>query len=61
MDVVTIKGVIDRLSTRGLTRTSADPEDGRRRLASLTRRPADGRKGSTQRARDPYRVPRPPR
>jgi MarR family transcriptional regulator, lower aerobic nicotinate degradation pathway regulator len=37
MDVATIKGVIDRLSLRGLTETSADPEDGRRLRVSLTR------------------------
>jgi MarR family transcriptional regulator, lower aerobic nicotinate degradation pathway regulator len=37
MDVATIKGVIDRLSARGLTETSADPEDGRRLRVSLTR------------------------
>ncbi len=37
MDVATIKGVIDRLTARGLTGTSPDPEDGRRLLASLTR------------------------
>ena len=37
MDVATIKGVIDRLTTRGLTETSPDPEDGRRLLVSLTR------------------------
>ncbi len=37
MDVATIKGVIDRLSARGLTETSADPEDGRRLLVNLTR------------------------
>lgn len=37
MDVATIKGVIDRLSVRGLTETSQDPEDGRRLLVSLTR------------------------
>src|SRR5271155_532858 len=37
MDVATIKGVIDRLPARGLTETSADPEDGRRLLVSLTR------------------------
>src|SRR3981189_2517254 len=29
MDVATIKGMIDRLTARGLTETSADPEDGR--------------------------------
>jgi DNA-binding MarR family transcriptional regulator len=37
MDVATIKGVIDRLTARGLTGTSADPTDGRRLLVSLTR------------------------
>src|SRR5579863_2442291 len=37
MDVATIKGVIDRLTMRGLTETSADPEDGRRLRVSLTR------------------------
>src|SRR6201994_2724937 len=37
MDVATIKGVIDRLTARGLPETSADPEDGRRLLVSLTR------------------------
>ena len=37
MDVATIKGVIDRLTARGLTETSADPEDGRRLCVSLTR------------------------
>jgi MarR family transcriptional regulator, lower aerobic nicotinate degradation pathway regulator len=37
MDVATIKGVIDRLTARGLTETSADPNDGRRLLVSLTR------------------------
>jgi DNA-binding MarR family transcriptional regulator len=37
MDVATIKGVIDRLSARGLTETSPDPEDGRRLMVSLTR------------------------
>jgi DNA-binding MarR family transcriptional regulator len=37
MDVATIKGVIDRLSARGLTETSPDPEDGRRLLVNLTR------------------------
>ena len=37
MDVATIKGVIDRLSARGLTETAPDPEDGRRLLVSLTR------------------------
>ena len=37
MDVATIKGVIDRLTVRGLTETSPDPADGRRILVSLTR------------------------
>src|ERR1700754_1873755 len=37
MDVATIKGVIDRLTTRALTETSADPEDARSLLVSLTR------------------------
>ncbi len=37
MDVATIKGVIDRLTARGLTETSPDPVDGRRLLVSLTR------------------------
>jgi DNA-binding MarR family transcriptional regulator len=36
MDVATIKGVIDRLTARGLTETSADPADGRRLLVSLS-------------------------
>ena len=37
MDVATIKGVIDRLTARGLTETSRDSQDGRRLLVSLTR------------------------
>ena len=37
MDVATIKGVIDRLTARGLTETSPDPQDGRRLVVSLTR------------------------
>jgi DNA-binding MarR family transcriptional regulator len=37
MDAATIKGVIDRLTARGLTETSADPEDGRRLRVTLTR------------------------
>lgn len=36
MDAATIKGVIDRLSERGLTETNADPGDARRRVVSLT-------------------------
>ena len=37
MDVATIKGVIDRLTARGLTETGPDPKDGRRLLVTLTR------------------------
>ncbi len=37
MDVATIKGVIDRLTVRGLTETSSDPQDGRRLMVSLTK------------------------
>ncbi len=37
MDVATIKGVIDRLTARGLTETNPDPQDGRRLVVSLTR------------------------
>jgi DNA-binding MarR family transcriptional regulator len=37
MDVATIKGVIDRLTARGLTETGSDPRDGRRLLVTLTR------------------------
>jgi len=37
MDVATIKGVIDRLTARGLTETGPDPQDGRRLLVKLTR------------------------
>jgi len=37
MDVATIKGVIDRLTVRGLTETGPDPVDGRRLLVSLSR------------------------
>ncbi len=36
MDAATIKGVIDRLTQRGLTETHLDPNDQRRRLVSLT-------------------------
>ena len=53
MDVATIKGVIDRLTARGLTETSPDPEDGRRLLVkSDARRPATGGEGRAERARD---------
>lgn len=36
MDVATIKGVIDRLTQKGLTRVEADPNDRRRSAISLT-------------------------
>ena len=36
MDAATVKGVVDRLTRRGLTRIGADPEDGRRLLIALT-------------------------
>ena len=36
MDAATIKGVIDRLTKRGLTATRLDPADGRRLLVALT-------------------------
>ena len=36
MDAATIKGVIDRLTKRGITATTADPADGRRLLVALT-------------------------
>jgi MarR family transcriptional regulator, lower aerobic nicotinate degradation pathway regulator len=36
MDAATIKGVIDRLTKRGLTATKLDPADGRRLLVALT-------------------------
>ena len=36
MDASTIKGVIDRLTKRGLTATTADPADGRRLMVALT-------------------------
>jgi MarR family transcriptional regulator, lower aerobic nicotinate degradation pathway regulator len=36
MDAATIKGVIDRLSARGLTRGRPDPDDARRLLIELT-------------------------
>ncbi len=53
MDVATIKGVIDRLTARGLTETSPDP-DGRPPPAGqpYSRRPADGRKGCAECAGD---------
>lgn len=36
MDVATIKGVVDRLSQKGLTRVARDPKDKRRTLISLS-------------------------
>jgi len=36
MDAATIKGVIDRLTRRGLTETRADTTDARRLLVALT-------------------------
>ena len=36
MDAATIKGVIGRLTLRGLTHTAADPKDARRLLVALT-------------------------
>ena len=40
MDAATIKGVIDRLTKRGFTKTRPDPADGRRLLVALTERGA---------------------
>jgi DNA-binding MarR family transcriptional regulator len=37
MDVATIKGVVDRLTLRGLTATRPDPADGRRLIVELTK------------------------
>jgi DNA-binding MarR family transcriptional regulator len=37
MDVATIKGVVDRLTRRGLTETGPDPEDGRRLVVTLSK------------------------
>ncbi|WP_158816905.1 MarR family winged helix-turn-helix transcriptional regulator [Methylocapsa sp. S129] len=36
MDAATVKGVIDRLTKRGVTATTSDPVDGRRLLVALT-------------------------
>jgi len=41
MDGATIKGVVDRLTKRGLTKTHADPDDARRLVVALTH---DGRR-----------------
>jgi MarR family transcriptional regulator, lower aerobic nicotinate degradation pathway regulator len=40
MDAATIKGVIDRLTKRGFTRTKPDPDDKRRLLVTVTERGA---------------------
>jgi DNA-binding MarR family transcriptional regulator len=37
MDGATIKGVVDRLTVRGLTQTQPDPGDGRRLIVALTK------------------------
>jgi len=36
MDAATIKGVVDRLRTRGLVEIRPDPQDARRRLVAIT-------------------------
>jgi DNA-binding MarR family transcriptional regulator len=36
MDVATVKGVVDRLTGRGLCHIALDPDDARRRLVDLT-------------------------
>ncbi|MBK5959785.1 MarR family transcriptional regulator [Rhodoplanes elegans] len=36
MDVATVKGVVDRLTARGLISIAPDPDDARRRLVDLT-------------------------
>jgi MarR family transcriptional regulator, lower aerobic nicotinate degradation pathway regulator len=41
MDAATIKGVIDRLTKRGFTATTADPADARRLVVALTDEGAD--------------------
>jgi len=41
MDGATIKGVIDRLTARGFTRTRPDPDDARRLLIELSEAGAD--------------------
>ena len=38
MDVATVKGVVDRLSVKGLVDSSLDPGDGRRRVLQLSDR-----------------------
>jgi MarR family transcriptional regulator, lower aerobic nicotinate degradation pathway regulator len=38
MDAATVKGVIDRLTRRGFTRTGSDPTDARRVVVGLTER-----------------------
>lgn len=41
MDIATIKGVVDRLKTKGLLEASPDLQDRRRSMISLTREGAD--------------------
>jgi len=36
MDIATIKGVVDRLKSKGLLQAASDPEDKRRSIISLT-------------------------
>ena len=36
MDIATIKGVVDRLQAKGLVTNRVDPNDGRRKIISLT-------------------------
>ncbi len=36
MDIATIKGVVDRLQEKGLVTNRVDPDDGRRKIISLT-------------------------
>ena len=36
MDVATIKGVVDRLKSKGLAKSTSDPKDKRRSIISLT-------------------------
>jgi DNA-binding MarR family transcriptional regulator len=60
MDVATIKGVVDRLTKRGLIRTTPDPEDGRRLLVALTeagREVAEREQGNAKRITDETLAP----
>lgn len=40
MDAATVKGVVDRLTARGLIETRGDPADGRRRVVALAQKGA---------------------